>query len=556
MKTKENGITLIALIVTIVLLVVLTAVVIKGITGEEGIIEVSTTATEDYNILQYKEQIEALRESIILKAEVTGERITLEKLAKEMAKEATWIKSAIANVSESANDINDDIIITTTDGYIFQVYYSENYGQRFIEYLGREDGNLVPKVTVSKVNNKINVQASEDISGINKIEVIYKGSIVKTENSTSLDYEAPNTGWYVIRVTSNAGKLRYAWIRVSSTMIAPKIEIVNPEVKPTSGWYKENVTVRISAGSDKTSKIYYTIANWKEDPSLEITEAEKINGIIAKDVELKLQGMNTIYAYAVDEGSGESEIVSLNVLIDSEAPILKDINMTGIKGENGWYRGAVGIELKNARDNASGVKGYYYYKLTEEEIENNFIPSLDQMKGDENGNPLNVKETSLSMPNDGIQTVIIRLEDNAGNVSEPITITAKVDNTPPIISFVEVKEENIAGDGFIISAQASDQPLDNPLSEVTYFYYVQEVGTIGRSFIRSTKESRCMVEGLKPETEYIVYVEVKDEAGNTAKAEDGAGIKVTTGEEGTQINPGGNGRWWRPVEIKVDKVSH
>ena len=71
---KEQGITLIAFAVTIILLILLAAVSIKAITGEESILKVSSNATEDYNILQYKEQIEQLRESIILKAEMTGER--------------------------------------------------------------------------------------------------------------------------------------------------------------------------------------------------------------------------------------------------------------------------------------------------------------------------------------------------------------------------------------------------------------------------------------------------------------------------------------------------
>lgn len=225
-------------------------------------------------------------------------------------------------------------------------------GQKFLEYLGKEDGNVIPEVTISKVDNKISVQTSEDVSGI---EVIHKGSIVKSEKATNLEYEATKTGWYIIKATSSAGKLRYGWVRISSTIAAPKIEIVKPTEKPDAGWYKENVTVRISAGSNKTTKIYYTLSNWREDPLLEITNAETIGGVIAKDIELSLQGINSVYAYAVDEASGESEIVSLNALIDSEAPVLRDINVTGIKGENGWYRGEVGLSLENARDNASGV---------------------------------------------------------------------------------------------------------------------------------------------------------------------------------------------------------
>ena len=135
---NEQGITLIALIVTIIILILLAAVSLKAITGEEGILKVSTDATEDYNILQYKEQIEQLRDSIILKYEMTGQNLTLERLAKEMEQETTWVKRATANTDKDIN--NEDILVATIDGYIFQVYYDVSYGQKYVEYLGREDG--------------------------------------------------------------------------------------------------------------------------------------------------------------------------------------------------------------------------------------------------------------------------------------------------------------------------------------------------------------------------------------------------------------------------------
>ena len=58
-KQNDRGITVIALTITVILLIILTVVVIRGITGEESILKVSETATEEYNVLQYKEQIEA-----------------------------------------------------------------------------------------------------------------------------------------------------------------------------------------------------------------------------------------------------------------------------------------------------------------------------------------------------------------------------------------------------------------------------------------------------------------------------------------------------------------
>ena len=58
-KTREErGITLIALLVTIILLVILVGVTVSQITGDEGIIVGTEEAVDDYKYQQYKEQIE------------------------------------------------------------------------------------------------------------------------------------------------------------------------------------------------------------------------------------------------------------------------------------------------------------------------------------------------------------------------------------------------------------------------------------------------------------------------------------------------------------------
>jgi len=517
-KQNETGITLIALIVTVILLLILSMVTIRSVTGEASVIKQSKTATEEYNILQYKEQIEQLRESIILEVEIAGESINLDKLAREMAKEATWVKSAIANVKEGTNGINDDIIVTTTDGYIFQLYYNESYGQKFIEYLGKEDGNAIPEVTLSKTNNKITVNASEDVSGINGIEIIYRGDVVKSEKASTLEYEAPKTGWYIIKVTSNEGKLRYAWIRISSTMVAPNIEVIGPSAKPDSNWYKDKVTVRISAGAENTSKIYYTMSRWKEDPILEINNADMVNGSIGKDIEIAMQGATSIYAYAVDNSTGESEIVRYDVLIDNEAPTINDIVLAGEKGENGWYRGDVGISLENAKDNASGIKGYYFYVLTDEEIRTGYIPGIDKMqdymKKSINKEICNIKDV-MKVTEDGIKTIIVRVEDKAGNISSPTTITVKKDSTPPDVPTLMVKDGSIRmREATLVTTKATDV-----WSSVTYEYYIvkNDESEDNAKLVGTTKSTEFTVTELEPSTTYTAYVMAKDEAGNVSE---------------------------------------
>ncbi len=66
-KTSESGITLIALIITIALLVILTAVVIRNITASDNLIDTTMTAREEYNVKSYRQQIEEVVQSVIIR---------------------------------------------------------------------------------------------------------------------------------------------------------------------------------------------------------------------------------------------------------------------------------------------------------------------------------------------------------------------------------------------------------------------------------------------------------------------------------------------------------
>ncbi len=66
-QKQEKGITLIALIIMVILLIILAMVSIKAVTGKEGILDSSSNIANEYVIQQYREQIEQLVSSIILK---------------------------------------------------------------------------------------------------------------------------------------------------------------------------------------------------------------------------------------------------------------------------------------------------------------------------------------------------------------------------------------------------------------------------------------------------------------------------------------------------------
>ena len=169
-KSHESGITLIALIIMIIILVILAAITIRGLTGNTGILETTQVAAEEYKIEEYKEQVTELRENAIAEYSIMGKEVTMYSIAERMSEEDTWIKTAKANLEQE--DTNDDIIVTTIDGYMYQIYYDELTGQKFIEYVGKGEEESLPKIkaTYNKGDAELTFTA-KDGKGIAKDDV-------------------------------------------------------------------------------------------------------------------------------------------------------------------------------------------------------------------------------------------------------------------------------------------------------------------------------------------------------------------------------------------------
>ena len=85
-KGEEQGITLLALVITIILLVILSAVVIRGLAGNGGLVETTLTAKEQHTIAVYKETIEQIAQKTIIGKNTKGEEATVTDIAKEIKK--------------------------------------------------------------------------------------------------------------------------------------------------------------------------------------------------------------------------------------------------------------------------------------------------------------------------------------------------------------------------------------------------------------------------------------------------------------------------------------
>ena len=180
-NARDKGITLISLIIIIIILVILSAVVIR-ITTNSNLIGSTTNATENYKTAEYKEMISAEITSCIQNSMTKGETASLGDVANWIKEKADWAKSA------TAYDGTNDILITTTDGYVLQAYYNSAYGVYYVEYLGKGQEADFPKLTAnySRTNQEITADASVGTGEIEYIELYYKGEKIGDTDTNHL----------------------------------------------------------------------------------------------------------------------------------------------------------------------------------------------------------------------------------------------------------------------------------------------------------------------------------------------------------------------------------
>ncbi len=327
----ENGITLIALLISIIILIILSSIAIRAIVGDESIFKSTETAADKYNIESYKEQIKQKIIGVVALNSAMGKEVDEEELAKEIKNETTWVK----NVEVTTNNeiANKDILVTTVDGYTFQVYYNGNYGVNYIEYIGRAK-TVFPNIKASYEKNITSIIAKVSIEkgDIEKLELIYKGEVIQTVTDLSqeirIDINESGTGWYTIKVTSDKGALRYAWVKattISDKLTIPKITVTPEVANGENDWYVTTPKIKIETDSISAKDIYYTLSTDQEERHI-------YNG----EFDITTVGAVIITAWTEDGEGYQSEEVSIMLKFDNIKPEIIKVEVEADVGENGW----------------------------------------------------------------------------------------------------------------------------------------------------------------------------------------------------------------------------
>lgn len=167
-KKANTGITLIALVITMVVLGILAGVAISLILGNNGLLKKSEQAKMQYNMSQYIEEInmEIIQEKIQRQTEEKDEAFIISlnnRLFKDPKSKKAWINNTKIYYNRAENELSGNTIleIKTIQGYDIFVYVNNDTEEariyegnieytEYAEYLDGDD-NVPPTITIESM---------------------------------------------------------------------------------------------------------------------------------------------------------------------------------------------------------------------------------------------------------------------------------------------------------------------------------------------------------------------------------------------------------------------
>ena len=206
MKTKEKsskGITLVALVITIIILLILSGIAIASLGGENGIFAKVKQAKKTHIESEMKEQLTmGLQELQVAKQG----NATLDDVTQDWANEA--ILSDYSPVLQEDASLNGKLIVMTKDNVKGKFLIGQNLDIETIEY--NTSSVEIEYTTISRIDNKvkINIVVTDKINGVKQIEYP-EGNPLKvvsgTKEQISIDYEVELGQEYKFVITTGDG---------------------------------------------------------------------------------------------------------------------------------------------------------------------------------------------------------------------------------------------------------------------------------------------------------------------------------------------------------------
>ena len=335
MKKREKGITLVALVITIVILLILAGIAIAALTGNNGLFSRAQQAKEETIKSQLKEEITMAIQEIQAEELPRGNNVTLETLADGQ------LESKLKDITVALE--NDEINGEYKD-YEYTIDSNLNVAINGAATGVGIKGNVEVQSGYVFEGNTVDIKVTASITEgtITGIEAP-EGAKIKTDTSTTEKvYTVNKNGTYIFKITSDSGKTKNITANVENILSAPqitvsevtgnsfKINVENNYPKGAITEYKYSVG-GIVKQQGKTDKSYTVTGLIEETEYNDIKVAAYIDTNRSKEsnVEKVTTEMNDAIPYSWDEISEIAKAISNDNTItdDSETATVT------IKGE-------------------------------------------------------------------------------------------------------------------------------------------------------------------------------------------------------------------------------
>ena len=267
MRKNMKGITLVALVITIVILLILAGISIQAISNT-GLFANAKRAKDESMKGQLQEEISLAIQSIQTEEIYKGNSVTLETLAGGQLEEALTDITAELDGDEINGEYKN--YEYTIDSNLKVTINGEVSGAKITGTAEVQTAGYV--FEGSTVDVKVTANVTEGtITGI----VAPEGAILKTDTSTTEKvYTVSKSGTYIFKVTTDSGKTKNIKAKVNNILSAPQIRIDNvtwnsfrinvendyPEGAITEYRYSVGGTVKQQGTTDKS----YTVTGLAE----------------------------------------------------------------------------------------------------------------------------------------------------------------------------------------------------------------------------------------------------------------------------------------------------
>ena len=338
---ETNGITLIALIITIIVILILVGVVVR-ISITSGLFGHAGNAVNKYSEQQARERLGTTLGSALV-----------EKYTNDEYNENEYLDRYILENIKESEIIAEDIVIV--DGWAFDLDRSV---PKIGKGLGKKDELVFPELRLNKtiaenaLSATITINAKEEKNGINKIEIIQDETVLKeftydNDKNININYEVKQNGEYIVKVYSNLSNKK-----------SIEVDEIRTQVKFTpngNSEYKKEHSVQITldntAGNEISGLKYQWTSSAVEPEISTFSESCRDGDTLIKNGETGIW-----YLWVLTEmPSGKTYIDKLDgFYLDNEGPIVSELTVTAAS--------ATSIELRaTAQDTESGLSRIDFY---------------------------------------------------------------------------------------------------------------------------------------------------------------------------------------------------